>query len=239
MAVGYKSFPAEADASSGAVHDQGAHFTESPFSSSRISTVIQILVGYLLIIAAIWTASGVIQAIWMLSATVAICLFVFRGNRKLADLGLRAPTRFATFQILVVTTMAAVMIFAAALLIGQTIPATPHWPSTAAMVEYLPWAYLQEFILQSFFFLSMESIVGGKRAVWLAALLFALAHIPNPILTIATFLGALFFCEMFRRHRSLLPMGLAHAALGIALAFCVPTPWIHHMRVGIGYLRFT
>jgi membrane protease YdiL (CAAX protease family) len=194
---------------------------------------------YLLIIAAIWTTSHVIQGLWMCAAAASVFTFVYLSGRNLRELGLRMPTRAAVRQIAASGVLAGTLIFATAVLIGQTIPATPNWPSPIAMAEYVPWAMLQQFILQSFFFLSLESLVGGKRAVWLSALLFAAAHIPNPVLTIATFFGALFFCEMFRRHRSLLPLGLVHAALGIALALCIPTSLIHHMRVGIGYLHFT
>jgi membrane protease YdiL (CAAX protease family) len=206
---------------------------------TRFWTAAQILTCYLLIIAAIWTTSRVIQGVWMLVAAVAIATFTYRRGRSRREIGLCLPTRVAAVQVTAFGVVAASLIFALAVLAGQPIPATPGWPSPVAMAEYVPWAMLQEFILQSFFFLGFESLVGGKRAVWISALLFAAAHVPNPVLTIATFFGAIFFCEMFRRYRSLLPLGLAHAVLGITLALCLPTTLIHHMRVGIGYLHFT
>jgi membrane protease YdiL (CAAX protease family) len=81
-------------------------------------------------------------------------------------------------------------------------------------------------------------LYGASTAVWIAATLFALAHIPSPILTIATLIGALFFCEMFRRYRSLYPLALVHAMLGLTIAFTVPDSLLHHMRVGLGYLQY-
>jgi membrane protease YdiL (CAAX protease family) len=100
------------------------------------------------------------------------------------------------------------------------------------------WSVLQEFILQSFFFLQLESLLGGRRAVWAAALLFGAVHLPSPVLTVGAFLGGLFFCEMFRRYRSLVPVGLAHAMLGLTIAASFPDSMLHHMRVGEAYLSF-
>jgi membrane protease YdiL (CAAX protease family) len=205
----------------------------------RFYTVAQVLICYLLILVAIWTTSRVIQGVWMVAAAVGIITFTYCSGRSRRELGLCLPTRVAAVQVTIFGVAAASLMLAVTLLAGQPIPATPGWPSPVAMAEYAPWAMLQQFILQSFFFLGFESLVGGKRAVWISASLFAAAHIPNPVLTIATFFGALFFCEMFRRYRSLLPLGLVHAVLGITLALCVPTALIHHMRVGIGYLHFT
>jgi membrane protease YdiL (CAAX protease family) len=81
----------------------------------------------------------------------------------------------------------------------------------------------------------LELLVGRKRAVLLASFLFASTHWPSPVLTAGTFLGALFFCEAFRRYRNLIPLGAVHAALGMALAESVPDSLLHHMRVGIAY----
>ena len=101
------------------------------------------------------------------------------------------------------------------------------------------WALQQEFILQAFFFLAIEEVIGDSRlAVWVTAALFASAHFPSPILMPATFLGGLFFCEMFRRFRTIYPLAIAHALLGLAIAITVPDGMLHHMRVGLGYLTY-
>ncbi|HYW40421.1 MAG TPA: CPBP family intramembrane glutamic endopeptidase [Terriglobales bacterium] len=75
-------------------------------------------------------------------------------------------------------------------------------------------------------------------AVWVAATLFAGAHLPSPILTTFTLAGGLFFCEMFRRCRSIYPIGIVHAVLGLTIAVTMPESLLHNMRVGIGYLRY-
>ena len=95
---------------------------------------------------------------------------------------------------------------------------------------------VQEFILQSILFLRLESVLGSRRAVIATASLFALVHIPSPILAPLAFLGGILFCEFFRRWRNLFPLGILHAALGLTVAASLPDKWLHHMRVGIGYL---
>jgi membrane protease YdiL (CAAX protease family) len=72
----------------------------------------------------------------------------------------------------------------------------------------------------------------------MASTLFAAAHLPNPVLTTATFIGALFLCEMFRRYRSIYSLAIVHAMLGLTIAITTPDSLLHHMRVGIGYLRY-
>jgi membrane protease YdiL (CAAX protease family) len=124
-------------------------------------------------------------------------------------------------------------------LAGGRIPANPTWfPNIRSTWGYLLWALMQEFILQSFFFTRCEELYGSSAAVWMAATLFSAVHLPSPVLTAATLIGALFFCEMFRRYRSLYPIAIVHAILGITIALTVPDSLLHHMRVGIGYLRY-
>ncbi len=114
----------------------------------------------------------------------------------------------------------------------------PTWPALRSVWGYLIWALIQEFILQSFFFNRFEELYGGSAAVWIASTLFAAAHLPSPVLTTATLIGALFFCEMFRRYRSIYPLGVVHAMLGLSIFLVTPDSLLHHMRVGIGYLKY-
>jgi hypothetical protein len=51
-----------------------------------------------------------------------------------------------------------------------------------------------------------------------------------------SFCGGVLFCKMFRRWRNLYPLGIIHGALGLTIAASFADKWLHHMRVGIGYL---
>jgi hypothetical protein len=107
-------------------------------------------------------------------------------------------------------------------------------PSHVAL--YCAWATLQEFLLQSFIFVRLEAALrSGTKAVVLTAVLFALAHIPNPILLPATLLSGLVLTELFRRYRNIYALGVAHAIFGLAVAVSLPEALTHNMRVGLAY----
>jgi membrane protease YdiL (CAAX protease family) len=121
---------------------------------------------------------------------------------------------------------------------------TLHAPRTpTAFVQrfwgYAIWAFLQQFLLLDFILLRLLRLVSGTReAVLGATTLFALAHLPNPILTAATFLLGLAACLLFLRYRNLYTLAISHAMLGICVAITVPGPVSHNMRVGLGYWTF-
>lgn len=104
---------------------------------------------------------------------------------------------------------------------------------------YLIWAVVQQWIQQSFFFARIERVVErGVLASFTTAALFGLAHLPNPVLAPLTFLGGWLLSELYRRYRSVVPLGIAHGVVGLAIALAVPDSLNHHMRVGLGYLHY-
>jgi membrane protease YdiL (CAAX protease family) len=207
----------------------------------------QIVVVFLLLELAIWASTVEIRNRWAAISGIAILILVLTdlltdwsrslrpsfyrlglGLPKVADAGVVLGIGFATLLFM--------MIFVRFL--GGQIPANPTlFPNLQSAWGYVIWALIQEFILQSFFFNRFEELYGSAPAVWIAATLFAAVHLPNPILTTATLIGALFFCGAFRRYRSLYPLAIVHAMLGLTIALTVPDSLLHHMRVGIGYLR--
>src|SRR5215510_14355950 len=104
---------------------------------------------------------------------------------------------------------------------------------------YLLWSLVQQYIQQSFFFSRIERITSnGRLAAVITAVLFGLAHLPNPVLAPVTLIGGWMLSELFRRYRSLYPLAVAHGLIGLAIAVSVPDSLHHHMRVGLGYLRY-
>ncbi len=104
---------------------------------------------------------------------------------------------------------------------------------------YVLWAFAQQILLQDFFLRRMLRLVARPGvAVLLAAGVFSVAHLPNPILTLVTFGWGVIACSLFLRYHNLYPLGLTHALLGITIAISVPGPMIRNMRVGLGYLSY-
>ncbi len=203
----------------------------------------QIVIVFLFLELALWAPTRAIRNRWAAIVAIAILVLVLIDVAidppSLKRLGLRLPKFFGACVVLGIGLAAAVFLVMLAKLAAGQVPANPTWfPNLRSAWGYVVWALIQEFILQSFFFNRFEELYGGMAAVWMASTLFAVAHLPSPVLTIATLAGALFFCEMFRRYRSIYPLAIVHAMLGISVALTMPDSLLHHMRVGIGYLRY-
>lgn len=200
---------------------------------SPIRSLIEIAIVFALILAAVWTPQGRLNAFFSISAAACVVAFAIAGSWTSNELGLTRPLRGA-FWIIAIGALLCVIIWSAGIAFrfigaGYAIPWDRSW-------QYAIWALVQQFILQSIFFVRLEPILGGSRAITCAASLYAIAHVPSPVLTVLSFLGGLIFCELFRRYRNLFPLGIIHAALGLTIAVSLPDKWLHHMRVGIGYL---
>jgi membrane protease YdiL (CAAX protease family) len=184
-----------------------------------------------------WTPRSLPHTLLITAAVVSVAWFGFRGRNREA-LGFVWPSRRGTMAILVIGCGVAVAIPLLAMASGHPVPANPDWPKFHNVWPYVIWALGQQFLLQSYFYLRFESLFGARAAVVVSTVLFALLHVPNLPLTVMTFVGGFFFTEMFRIYRSLYPLGIAHAALGIAIAYSFPDSLMHHMRVGLSYWQF-
>ena len=111
-------------------------------------------------------------------------------------------------------------------------------PDYAHVGAYVLWTIYQQFLLQDYFMPRLSRLLSSDAAVAVAALLFALAHLPNAVLTLATLVWGAISCALFRRYRSLLILGVAQGLLGLCFAVCVPDVFLHHMRVGLGYWHY-
>jgi len=198
----------------------------------------QLIVVYVFMECALWSSRVESRNKWVFITAITVLVFVLVDRPSLKRMGLGFPTRFGASLVLAVSFATAVFLGVVVRWAGGQAPANPMWPSLHLTWQYVAWALIQEFMLQSFFFTRCEELFGSSSAVWVAATLFAAAHLPSPILTTFTLAGGLFFCEMFRRYRSIYPIGIVHAVLGLTIAVTMPDSLLHHMRVGIGYLRY-
>ena len=203
--------------------------------ATYVRNLVEVALVYGLILVAVWTPQGRPNSTVTLAAALVTVVLALCSHYPAQELGLTRPLSGATVMLalgaLLVVIIAATGAFTRILGPPQPLPWNRAW-------QYAIWALVQQFILQSFIYVRLESVLGSRWAVLAASFLFASAHLPSPLLTILGFLGALFFCEMFRRYRNIFPLGLVHAALGLTIAASLPDHVLHHMRVGIGYLMY-
>ena len=97
----------------------------------------------------------------------------------------------------------------------------------------LLWGPLQQYALQGFINRRAQIVFGrGGASVLLTALLFALFHLPNPWLMLATFAGGLLWAWVYQSAPNLLAVGLSHGLMTWVLVSSVPPSALHNLRVG-------
>jgi membrane protease YdiL (CAAX protease family) len=237
MAVGSKTFPEAGGAGPVSAPNDALATEISTPQARRLTAWGETLLIFGQLEAVMWTPRSFGHSLLIVALAGSVLWLGLRGHTR-QELGLLWPSRGGTGWILGIGCLVAVAIPAGAILTGHPVPANPDWPRLQNLWPYAIWAVGQQFLLQSFLYVRLESLLGSRPAVLAGTLLFTVAHLPNLPLTLMTFLGALFFTEMFRRYRSIYPLGIVHALLGIAVAYSFPDTLMHHMRVGLSFWQF-
>jgi membrane protease YdiL (CAAX protease family) len=94
------------------------------------------------------------------------------------------------------------------------------------------WALGQQMALQTVIFEEARTLYGAGRGILFSALFFALLHLPNPFLTLVTFLAALLWSWIYSRHPNVLPLALSHAAGSLVVITALDRSITGGMRVG-------
>jgi hypothetical protein len=208
----------------------------SSLHPSRTRDLVELIFGYSMIVGIIWTPER-LQRVLSPVALVLTLLVVLAHRHNRDELGLGARDFVRSLWILPAAAgLAALSIFAAAK-IGTLHPL--YKADLAHISGYVLWTVYQQFLLQDYFMDRLLRLVSGEAAaVTLAGTLFAAAHLPNLVLAAATLLWGIVSCALFRRYHNLWALGLAQGLLGLCFAVCVPNALHHHLRVGLGFLRY-
>jgi hypothetical protein len=198
--------------------------------------LIELILGYGLIVGIIWMPEP-IQRILSPIALVVTSLVVLVRRKSRDELGVGRRGLVQSLWILpAAVALSAVSMFAAAK-IGTLHPL--YKGDFKHIAGYVLWTVYQQFLLQDYFMDRLLRLVSnGSAAATLAGMLFAAAHLPNLVLTAATLVWGIVSCALFRRYHNLWALGLAQGLLGLCFAACVPDSLQHHLRVGLGYLRY-
>jgi len=203
---------------------------------TRRRAILELTLAYTLILVVIWTPNPW-QRIFYIAAVITLALILAFSFQSARALGLQIKNLGRSVWIaLIALALAAIIILIAAH--EHTLHNTSHF--IARYWGYALWAFVQQILLQDVFLRRLLILIPPRPhiAALAAAILFASAHLPNPILTPITLLWGFLSCLVFLHYRNIIPLAIAHAALGITLAITIPAPVIHNMRVGLGYLRF-
>lgn len=205
---------------------------------SRLRDLLELAIGYGLVLAAIWTPMPIQRIFFWLSLTT-IILFTALRYESLSSLGLAVAGMGRSLWIVAAAAVLATIAVLTARELGTFHSVFSELPLRLRFSGYLVWSFFQEFMMQIYVLMRLTRLLSRRSsAVFVAALLFAIAHIPNPVLVPLTLLWGFIAATLFLRYRNLYVIGFAHAILGICVAVTVPDAIHHHMRVGLGYFRY-
>jgi membrane protease YdiL (CAAX protease family) len=201
-------------------------------------TLLELLVAYTLILITAWTSGRTQRFLFYASGGWILLNSIFpRRTRKLV--GFRLSGLQHSWWIAATVLAAGGFAVAIAADVG-----TLQLPSRIEQLPvrifgYVVWSFVQQYILQDYFLQRLRRLTAHTSiAVVTTGLLFALAHLPNPLLTIAALVWGVTSCALFMRYRDIYSLGVAHAVLGLCIAFTVPDAMHHGMRVGSGYMTY-
>jgi membrane protease YdiL (CAAX protease family) len=205
---------------------------------NRRRDAIEVAAAYGLIMAVEWTPRPLQRVLWIVAAA-GLAVTVWRSFDGWQAMGFRA----ANFRRSLWIAAAALALAATAIVVAARMHTllVPDGVLTflATYCAYAIWTGVQQFLLQGVFLLRFLRLIPRPAAAALtASVLFAAAHLPNPVLMPITFIWGFAACLLFLRYRNIYPLMIAHAILGITVAMTIPGPVDHNMRVGLGYLTY-
>jgi hypothetical protein len=211
-------------------------FLPSPRSAAPLATVLEVLLVYAGILLYIWRWQFSHPRAWI--PLLAVILASHLAHRDTPhQLGLTWRALAASASITLPLTLA---LFIPAVIYGfasrSLVPLAPDRRTLAAFASYGLWCLFQQYLAQAYFHNRLMSVVHNRHlSSLLVAVMFGAAHLPNPILLVATTLGGFALAEIFARHRNIWPLALAQAVGGFLIGALSPPALIHNMRVGPGY----
>jgi len=165
---------------------------------------------------------------------MAVGLMIFSHRvygETLHDLGFRIDNFLASAKLLLLPTMIAI-----ALIVVVSGFSPSDRPLRWRFLLVPLWALFQQYGLQAYINRRAQIFAGpGWKSVLLVALLFALVHLPNPLLFALTLVGGIIWAMVYQKQPNLFALALSHAMTSITLALFVPSSWTNSLRVGFKY----
>jgi membrane protease YdiL (CAAX protease family) len=126
--------------------------------------------------------------------------------------------RDSASRVIVFVVSASALMLAAAPLLG-------HWPISShvwiVLGAYPVWALAQQFLLCAVLARGLAHWLPARAVPATAGLLFALAHVPDLLLVVLTFVAGMVFVALYQRRPNLWVQALGHAVLGTLAYYAI------------------
>ncbi|PYS64661.1 MAG: hypothetical protein DMF74_06305 [Acidobacteria bacterium] len=109
-------------------------------------------------------------------------------------------------------------------------------PLAVQLILGFAWGFVQQYMLQSLVNRRAQIVWGrGWLSVLVVAAIFAGLHLPNPALTVATFVGGVIWAAVYQRAPNIFALAISHSLMTWIVVSTVPASALHHLRIGLKY----
>ena len=178
--------------------------------------------------------SKLILAVPVVMAFVLMVVSHRERGETFRSIGFRFDNFFAAARLLILPTVIAVLVIVAVAWILNQSLLSGSWRTRFVLLPI--WALAQQYVLNGFVNRRAQLVLGnGAQSIVVVALIFGLLHLPNPLLSIVTFVGGLIWAYVYHRQPNLFVLALSHAIVSLTLALALSSEWLDNLRVGFKF----
>jgi membrane protease YdiL (CAAX protease family) len=183
----------------------------------------------------VWLFEGHVDRKFVYVPTALIVLLTIRYNMRHREWGFSWPALApGLWRSIAITLPLGLLIIAAGAAIGTLHDRRDFLGSLAGLFV---WGGAQQWVLQTLVLREAQQATSRTRGIAIAALLFGLIHLPNPLLTPVTAFAGLVWCWLYDKYPNIIPVALSHALGTLAILHAFDEGITGRLRIGMSYFR--